>query len=76
MLGRPEQTQDEPRAFVRTLPWAKSLLGIVAGNVLYYLLMPYLPDLWQHKLFQVDTGLGLDFVLCFAAYILVRAIFG
>jgi hypothetical protein len=78
MNGRPEQTQEQPRPriFERTLPWAKSLLSILAGNVLYYLLMPHLPDFWQHKLFQVDAGLGLDFVLCVSAYILVRAIFG
>jgi hypothetical protein len=76
MASRPEQTQEEPRAFARTLPWAKSLLGILAGNVLYYLLMPHLPEFWQHKLFQVDPGLGLDFILCVGAYILVRAIFG
>ena len=54
MNGRPEQTQEQSRSrvFERSLPWAKSLLAILAGNVLYYLLMPHLPDFWQHKLFK------------------------
>jgi hypothetical protein len=72
-----EQSAHSPRNFfTRTLPWAKSLLAILAGNVLYYTLQPHLSEFWQHKLFQVDAGLGLDFILCAAMYIVVRAIFG
>lgn len=61
--------------FARTLPLAKMLLAILAGNVLYYLLMPRLSEFWQHKLFQIDAGLGLDFLFCAGMYAVVRAIF-
>jgi hypothetical protein len=72
-----ESTTREPRNFfARTLPWAKSFLAVLAGNVLYYAFLPHLSDFWQHKLFKIDAGLALDFILCAAMYILVRAIFG
>ncbi len=72
-----ESTTQQPRNFfTRTLPWAKSLLAILAGNTLYYAFQPHLSEFWQHKLFQIDAGLGLDFILCAAMYIVVRAIFG
>ncbi len=73
---REQSTQTPRNFFTRTLPWAKSLLAILAGNTLYYAFQPHLSEFWQHKLFQVDAGLGLDFILCAAMYILVRAIFG
>ena len=74
MPDRDETRQSaQPRSwFARTLPLAKMLLAILAGNVLYYVLMPHLSEFWQHKLFQIDAGLGLDFVLCVAMYGLVR----
>jgi hypothetical protein len=77
MPERDETRQsDRPQGwFARTLPLAKMLLAILAGNVIYYLLMPHLSEFWQHKLFQIDAGLGLDFLFCAAMYALVRAIF-
>jgi hypothetical protein len=75
MADRTENAH-ETRSWWRSFPWSKYLLAILAGNVAYYLLVPHLPEFWQHKLFQVDAGLGLDFVLCVASYFLVRAIFG
>lgn len=73
-----DETRQSPRSqswFSRTLPLAKMLLAILAGNVLYYVLLPHLSEFWQHKLFQIDAGLGLDFVLCVAMYGVVRLIF-
>ena len=69
------QTGRSQSWFSRTLPLAKMLLAILAGNVLYYALSPRLPEFWQHRLFQIDAGLGLDFVLCVAMYGVVRLIF-
>jgi hypothetical protein len=66
----------QPRSWLaRTMPLAKMLLAILAGNVLYYILMPHLSEFWQHKIFQIDAGLGLDFLLCVAMYGVVRLIF-
>jgi len=73
MPGRAEQTQDEPRAFERTLPWAK---GNPHGKRAVLPVDAPFAGTLATKLFQVDPGLGLDFILCVADYILVRAIFG
>lgn len=55
-------------------PWAKYLLAILGGNVVYLLITPYLPVPLQHQTFRVDWGLGLDFVLCVALYGLIRLV--
>jgi hypothetical protein len=52
------------------------MLGaIVLGNALYFLvLMPVLPEAWRHQRFELDAGLGLDFVLCLGLYALARLV--
>jgi len=53
--------------------WIESLLAVVAGNALYFLvLMPRLPAWLVHEPFKLDAGLALDFVLCAALYLLAR----
>jgi hypothetical protein len=47
----------------------ESLFSIIAGNVIYYLfLLPHLPDVVQHKGFQIDLGLLVDFAVCVVIY--------
>lgn len=72
-----QDDREQGQESVRRIPgWTVSLLAVLAGNVLYYLAMPRLPEILQHKLFLVDWGLGLDFIFCVAAYIVARAILG
>ena len=54
--------------------WAKMLLAILAGNAVYFALMPYLPDALQHDRSSVDAGLLVDFVICILVYQGVRRI--
>jgi hypothetical protein len=74
----PEGDQEGTASVRRGRGWniSVSLLAVLAGNVLYYLAMPHLPPMWQHRLLTVDLGLGLDFIFCVAVYIVVRAILG
>lgn len=53
--------------------WLEYLAAVLAGNAIYfYSLAPYLPSAWQHQIFHIDLGLMLDFVVCVAAYGLIR----
>jgi hypothetical protein len=52
--------------------FVQSLLAVLLGNAAYYALMPSLPPLARHKLFQVDWGLAVDFWFCLVAFGLIR----
>jgi hypothetical protein len=41
-----------------------ALAAVLAGNAIYYLLMPHLPAVARHSLFKEDWGLLLDFAIC------------
>jgi hypothetical protein len=49
-----------------------ALLAVLAGNAIYYLLMPYLPMAARHRLFQEDWGLLVDFGICTAIFVAVK----
>ena len=50
------------------------LLAILLGNLTYFLLMPYLPDVLAHTTFRVDTGLLFDMAICAVVYLLIRRV--
>ncbi len=52
----------------------RSLLAVLAGNLLYYLSYRYLPPIAQHRLYQIDWGLAVDFWMCVVCYGIVRLI--
>jgi len=72
MPGREETNQELSRGVSTARRWAEYLLAVLGGNVLYMLVEPQLPLAFRHRLFHVDLGLGLDFVICAALYGLVR----
>ncbi len=45
-----------------------SLLAVVLGNVLYFGIFSYLPSRAQHRPFQIDWGLAVDFWFCLVFY--------
>ncbi|OFV79649.1 MAG: hypothetical protein A3D93_01310 [Acidobacteria bacterium RIFCSPHIGHO2_12_FULL_67_30] len=48
---------------------ADALGAILAGNLLYFLLLsPRLPEVWRHQPFAFDPGLVLDFLLCLGLF--------
>jgi cytosine/uracil/thiamine/allantoin permease len=53
----------------------QALIAILAGNAVYYILYPHLPRALQHRLYQVDAGLVLGFLICSAFYLLLRFAF-
>lgn len=42
----------------------QSLAAVVAGNVVYFLVMPYLPPAAQHNPAKLDLGVIVDFWIC------------
>jgi len=44
--------------------FVQSLIAVVAGNVLYFLLMPHLPPSARHVPMRFDLGVVVDFWLC------------
>jgi len=49
-----------------------ALVAVLAGNAIYYLLMPHLPRLARHTLFQEDWGLLVDFAICVVIFAAVK----
>jgi hypothetical protein len=54
--------------------WGESLAAVVAGNLVYFLVMPMLPAPLQHELFRMDLGLFVDFLLCIVALVVIRRV--
>lgn len=52
----------------------RSLIGILAGNAIYYGVERFLPQPARHQLYQIDLGLAIDFCLCLACYGIARLI--
>ncbi len=49
-----------------------ALVAVLAGNAIYYLLMPHLPAVARHRLFKEDWGLLVDFAICVAIFAAVK----
>jgi hypothetical protein len=54
--------------------FGRSLIAVLAGNLIYYSVERYLPVAAQHQIYRVDWGLALDFALCLICYAAVRRI--
>ena len=50
------------------------LFAILLGNLVYFLVQPYLPDVLVHQRLQVDVGLIVDFSVCLLVYTLIRKV--
>jgi hypothetical protein len=52
----------------------QSLAAVLAGNAVYFLLMPYLPAAARHDYRRYDLGLVVDFWICLVFYGLISLI--
>ena len=52
--------------------WAEYLVAILGGNIVYLFIEPGLPTFMRHRLFRIDGGLLIDFMICVVAYGFVR----
>ncbi|MFZ0685701.1 MAG: hypothetical protein WAM89_09165 [Terriglobales bacterium] len=49
-----------------------ALFAVLAGNAIYFLLMPHLPRAARHSLFREDLGLAVDFIICTVIFAAVK----
>ena len=49
-----------------------ALFAVLAGNAIYFLLMPHFPAVIRHGLFREDLGLLVDFLICTVLYVAVK----
>jgi hypothetical protein len=47
-------------------------VSVLAGNAIYFLLMPHLPRVARHALFREDWGLLVDFAICTVIFVAVK----
>jgi len=52
----------------------KSLAAVLAGNAIYFLIMPHLPLRAQHEYNRMDLGLVIDFWICVVIYGLISTV--
>ena len=59
--------------FVLARYFFNALVAVLAGNALYFaVLSPLLPAVAHHRPYSFDLGLGLDFLLCLGAHLLLN----
>ena len=54
--------------------WAKALLAVLLGNLVYFTLMPKLPVPARHVPFRLDLGLVVDCSVCTVVFLLVSLV--
>jgi hypothetical protein len=54
--------------------WAKALLAVLLGNLVYFSLKSKLPLSLRHVLFRLDLGLLLDCCICTVVFLLVSLV--
>ena len=54
-----------------------SLVAVVLGNAIYFLVMPHLPPAAQHRSYTLwpDLGLLIDFWICLVIYGVIAFVF-
>jgi hypothetical protein len=72
MSGREETNSGMSSGVSTARRWAEYLLAVLSGNIIYLAIEPQLPIPLRHRMFQIDLGLALDFLICVALYGLVR----
>jgi len=72
MRGREETDSETPDQISTARRWAEYLVAVLGGNIVYLAIEPELPTLFRHRMFQIDLGLAVDFLICVGLYGVVR----
>ena len=49
-----------------------ALAAVLAGNAIYFLMMPHLPVIMRHSFPREDWGLVVDFLVCTTIFVGVK----
>ncbi|MFZ3265730.1 MAG: hypothetical protein WA172_17115 [Terriglobales bacterium] len=73
---RPSHTRTLLEAQMAKSPTVRNFLdalaAVLAGNAIYFMLMPHLPRVMRHSLFKEDWGLLVDFATCTIVFLAVK----
>ena len=58
------------------LNFLESLIAVLMGNVLYFLLMPRLPQWARHVTLRIDLGMVVDLCFCLVVLGLIKSMAG
>jgi hypothetical protein len=72
MHGREEIQSEPPNKVSTARRWAEYLVAVLGGNIVYLAIEPGLPTAFRHRMFQIDPGLAVDFLICVGLYGVVR----
>ena len=56
--------------------FVQALIAVLAGNAIYFILIPYLPPGAQHVPNHVDAGLAVDFWFCLVIFGILKTVAG
>lgn len=51
-----------------------ALAAVLGGNLVYFLLVPYLPPAVRHVPSRIDPGMAVDFFLCLILFGIIKAV--
>ncbi|HJT71450.1 MAG TPA: hypothetical protein VJ731_14720 [Terriglobales bacterium] len=54
--------------------FVQSLIAVLAGNLVYFLLMPHLPPAARHNPMKLDLGVLVDFWFCLVFLGIVKTV--
>ena len=63
-----QQRARKKKAASTVARWIKALIAVLAGNALYYTLLPHLPPAARHYPFKFDLGVIVDLWFCLFVY--------
>ena len=56
--------------------FVQALIAVLAGNAIYFILIPYLPPGARHMPNHVDAGLAVDFWFCLVVFGILKMVMG
>ena len=56
--------------------FVQALIAVLAGNAIYFILIPYLPPGARHVPNHVDAGLAVDFWFCLVVFGIIKTVAG
>ena len=56
--------------------FVQALIAVLAGNAIYFILIPYLPPGARHVPNHVDAGLAVDFWFCLVVFGILKMVMG
>ena len=54
--------------------FVQALIAVLAGNAIYFILIPYLPPGARHMPFHIDAGVVVDLWICLVVFGILKTV--